>query len=76
MSQTVYQNKLGEFLVYVCGHESNNIGCITSTRWTNDLQKAKVFQSPLSDAIYNALIEKVGGVVPWEVSIGIERDLV
>jgi len=80
MSQTIYQNKSGEFLVYLQGYEvtreEKKIGCITSTRWMNDLQKAKVFQSPLSKLIYDALNEKVGGVVPWEVSIKIERDLV
>jgi len=76
MSQTVYQNNSGEFIVYLQGHESNSIGCITFTRWTNDLQKAKVFQSPISKPIYDALNEKVGGVIPWEVNIKIERDLV
>jgi len=80
MSQIIYQNNLGEFLVYLQGHEVTReeikIGCITSTRWTNDLQKARVFQSPISKAIYKALSEKVEGVIPWEVSIKIERDFV
>jgi len=80
MSQIIYQNISGEFLVYLQGHEVTRqevkIGCITSTKWTNDLQKARVFQSPISKAIYEALNEKVGGVIPWEVNIKLERNLV
>jgi len=75
MSQIIYQNNSGEHLVFITAHETNNIGVIVSTKWTNDLQKARVFQSPISNAIYEALNEKVGGIIPWEVSIKIERCL-